>query len=119
MDLGNWKCRLKGELLVGASHEINGDNKANLELKARVEGELTHKSVPWIALAGWIEVASGHLGKSESYNATIKGTKNLENMKFEPFVGIEKHFSEMDKQYGIQSQDDNEIFHKLGVTIIF
>lgn len=119
LDLKNWKCQMKGELKAGFSQEINGKLKTSHEVEARAEASVFHKSVPWIILSSWLEASSGAHGEEFSYNVALKGHGKVKRVKVEPFIGVEKHFSERDKRFGEQGGNPNELYHKLGVSFKF
>lgn len=119
LDLKNWKCQMKGELKVGFSHEIDGKSKTSPEIEARAEASLSHKAIPWIILSSWLQTSKGYNGEEFSYNVAIKGQGKVKKVKVEPFVGVEKHFSDIDKKFDQQGGGTNEFYHKLGVSFKF
>jgi len=113
-NLGNWKCASKAEMALGLSA-----SKSNMtpEIAARLESTLTHSSVKWIALSSWASAGSGFLGKSYEGGMTLRFPIKTKNYSVEPFIGIERHKTSLDKKYGEVSGHPYENYHVLGVTI--
>lgn len=119
LDLKNWKCQMKGELKAGLSQEVNGKMKTSHEVEMQAEASVFHKSMPWIILSSWLQASSGAYGEEFSYNVALKGHGKIKRVKVEPFIGVEKHFTDRDKKFDEQGGNPNEFYHKLGVSFKF
>jgi len=113
-DLSKWKCMTKAELKAGAT-VTQGTLKP--EVAARLEATLTHSSVKWIALSTWASAASGFIGQSYEAGVNLSFPIKRQNFTVEPFIGIERHKTTMDKKYGKVSGSPYENYHVFGVTI--
>lgn len=113
-NLGNWKCASKAEMALGLSAS---KSTMTPEIAARLQSTLTHSSVKWIALSGWTSAGSGFLGKSYEGGMTLRFPIKTKNYSVEPFIGIERHKTSLDKKYGGVSGNPYENYHVLGVTI--
>jgi hypothetical protein len=113
-NLGNWKCASKAEMALGLSAS---KSKMTPEIAARLESSLSHSSAKWIALSGWTSAGSGFLGKTYEGGMTLRFPIKTKKYSVEPFIGIERHKTSLDKKYGEVSGHPYENYHVLGVTI--
>jgi hypothetical protein len=113
-NLGNWKCQTKLEAVGGMS--VNMSGYATPEIAARAKNEITVKGLPWVALSSWIQATNGFKGTTFDTGVVLTFEKKINNVLVKPFIGIERHKSKMDRQFGV---DGNafENYHVLGVTI--
>ncbi len=113
-DLGNWKCATKAELRMGLTATSKG--AISPEVAVRSEMKVSHSAVKWIALSAWTQAKSGYLGKSYQGGMTLSMPFKTKNYTIEPFIGIERHKTDLDKKYS-ETGKASENYHVFGVTI--
>ncbi len=114
-NIGNWKCQTRLEAKAGFSSDLSGSNA--IEASVRAENKLSHSSLPWLALSTWVEASTGFMGSSKEGGIILSAEKKFKKVIVRPFIGVERHITPMDKNYGTLSGNPYEAYHVLGVTI--
>lgn len=114
-NIGNWKCQSRLEGRVGMS--VNFDGGMSPEVGAKASTKISHSSVPWLALSTWVSGSHGFMGPTAEGGVMISAEKKFKNVIVRPFIGIERHKTNMDKKFGEVSGKPYENYHVLGVTI--
>lgn len=114
-NLGNWKCQSRAEMAVGMSYGTGG--KMSAEGKAFASATVSHSALPWVALSSWLQGSAGAMGTAVSGGLQLSLEKKIKNVIVKPFIGVERHRTDMDKSFGSVSGKPYENYHVLGVTI--
>ena len=112
--IDKWKCITKAELKGGFTAARSG---LTPEIAARTEASLSHSSVKWVVLSGWLQARAGYMGKAYEGGVNLSLPFKSKNFTIEPFIGIERHRTQLDKSFGGSKGNAFENYHVFGVTI--
>lgn len=117
-DIGNWKCATRAEIKAGFSYTASKTTKLTTpEIAGYSSVEFTNKKVPWVALSAWLAASEGYQGKTREGGLEISFPIKRKNYVIKPFIGVERHKSDRDKNFGSVSGNAYENYHTFGVII--
>ena len=116
-DIRNWRCQTRAEALVGLSTNVS--RITNAEVRSKISGAISHKALPWVSLSAWLEASNGFKGSIYEGGLELSLEKKMFGVQMKPFIGVERHVGGYDKKFGSPGGRANEIYHVLGVTIIY
>ncbi len=115
LDISNWRCVLSAEVLLGASQYQGGKGLASV----KISSDITHKSLPWLAVSAWTSAAKGLDGKEKHHGLNLSLPFKVKSMSVTPFLGIERHETANDLNYSRKDGEPYEAIHTLGLRISY
>lgn len=117
-DVGNWKCATRAEVMASVNF-ANADsaNTTTPEISANGSVQLTNTQVPWLALSMWLSGSESSEDSKREGGVEISFPIKRKNYVIKPFIGIERHKTKLDTEYGQENGKPYENFHILGVVV--
>jgi hypothetical protein len=107
------ECDSKVEGKVGLSYNTNAKGAFGI----RGETKIKATAVPFLVMSIWGSVERDFRGNSHEGGAELSFPMKFKTLTIKPYLGVEKHNSTLDKEYGVTSQDPYEKYYSFGVRV--
>jgi|GEM_PF-844118 len=114
-DFGNLNCQVRIEAKTGLSF----NSKTDPLFLSRGQLKLSHKAIPYLVLQAWASYGEDFRGSSKSGGLELSFPIKFRGMEIKPFIGIEKHYTPLDKEYGKVSGNEHENYHVFGFKMSY
>ncbi len=114
-DFGNLNCQVRIEAKTGLS--VN--NKTDPLFLSRSNLKLSHRAIPYLVFQAWASYGEDFRGSSKSGGVEVSFPMKIKGMEIKPFIGVEKHYTPLDSEYGKVSGNAHENYHVFGFKISY
>ncbi len=112
LDLSKWKCLVRAEAKAGFSSK-----KGGVIASAKVSTVAKHRAISWLAVSLYAESLSGSEGHEKHRGLTLSFPFKANQVEIEPYLGIERHQTALDKKTEKSGANPYEPYHTLGIKI--